>query len=52
MNLNNSGTGRKLLTQLLKQGKSRLSGWTKSQQDDLASKQQNPHNIKSRPKGK
>jgi|APFre7841882654_1041346.scaffolds.fasta_scaffold75480_4 hypothetical protein len=49
MNLNNMGAGRKLLNQILMQGKLRTMGWSPQQQQETLAKQKNPHNPKSRP---
>lgn len=48
MNLNNMGTGRKLINQVLAQGNMKNMGWTRPQQKELLSKQPNPHNVNTR----
>jgi len=50
MNLNNLGTGRKFIKQILEHGNLRLMGFTPQQQTAALIKQKNPHNPNSRPK--
>ena len=48
MNLNNMGTGRKLIDMVIAQGNMKNMGWTRSQQKEMLDKQPNPHNVNTR----
>ena len=48
MNLNNLGTGRKLINAVIEQGNLKTMGWTRQQQKELLDKQPNPHNVNTR----
>ena len=48
MNLNNMGTGRKLINAVIEQGNLKTMGWTRQQQKELLDKQPNPHNVNTR----
>jgi hypothetical protein len=46
-NLNNIGQGKKLIDEVISQGRAKSMGWTKEQQAALLNRLPNPHNPKS-----